>query len=92
MESHLGDRRSAAGRVMGLCGVFFTSPDPAALNAKYTRHLGLDPGDQPGAASLPDDMPAHADAKCEPRLRENAEQQQRLVVLLRAVSFDLTHD
>jgi len=30
-------------------GVSSTSPDPAALDAWYTQHLGPDPGDHPGA-------------------------------------------
>lgn len=91
MESHLGDRRSGAGRVMGP-GVSSTSPDPAALDAWYTQHLGPDPGDHPGAGLPAGRHAGTCGRECDPRLRENAEQQQRLVVLLHAVSFDFTHD
>jgi len=91
VESHLGDRRSGAGRVMG----------PAACSS---RRPTLRPP-TPGIRSTSDPIRAitrapppcrrHAGTcgrECEPRLRENAEQQQRLVVLLHAVPFDFTHD
>jgi predicted enzyme related to lactoylglutathione lyase len=45
-------------RVLGIGGVFFTSPDPQALLAWYRRHLGFDLSPEPGVAFLPTAMPA----------------------------------
>jgi predicted enzyme related to lactoylglutathione lyase len=45
-------------RVVGIGGVFFTSPDPQALLAWYQRHLGFDLSPDPGVAFLPTTMPA----------------------------------
>jgi predicted enzyme related to lactoylglutathione lyase len=44
--------------VLGIGGVFFTSPDPQVLNAWYRQHLGFDLSDQPGVAFFPKTMPA----------------------------------
>jgi hypothetical protein len=62
MESHLGDRRSGAGRVMGLGGVFFTSPDPAASTPGIRTTSGSIRAISRAPRFLPEDMPAHADA------------------------------
>ncbi len=51
------------GRALGVGGVFFRSPDPAALGAWYARHLGLNMqswGDTQGTSFPPADMPEHA--------------------------------
>jgi predicted enzyme related to lactoylglutathione lyase len=45
-------------KVLGVGGVFFTSPDPQALLAWYRQHLGFDPSPEPGVAFLPTTMPA----------------------------------
>ena len=46
-------------KVLGLGGLFFRSPDPAALRAWYARWLGLY-ADEHGVVFHPDTMPAHA--------------------------------
>lgn len=38
-----GSGEDGPGRVTGIGGVFFRSPDPAALQAWYVEHLGLSP-------------------------------------------------
>ncbi|MFO7608723.1 MAG: VOC family protein [Candidatus Krumholzibacteriia bacterium] len=43
-------------KVIGLGGVFFKSPDPAALGAWYSRWLGV-PWDRHGATLLPETLP-----------------------------------
>lgn len=51
------------GRALGVGGVFFRSPDPAALGAWYARFLGLKLeswGSTQGTSFPPDDMPEHA--------------------------------
>lgn len=51
------------GRVLGVGGVFFRSPDPAALGEWYTKHLGFDVealGASRGASFSPGDMPPSA--------------------------------
>lgn len=46
-------------RVTGLGGIFFKARDPAALNAWYGKHLGLDISDWGGAVfRWADDSPA----------------------------------
>lgn len=35
------DKGETEGRALGVGGLFFRSPDPAALSAWYARHLGL---------------------------------------------------
>ena len=34
--------QAKTGRALGVGGVFFRSPDPAALGAWYAEHLGFD--------------------------------------------------
>jgi catechol 2,3-dioxygenase-like lactoylglutathione lyase family enzyme len=46
-------------KVLGVGGIFFTSPDPARLRDWYTRWLGI-PADEHGAMFAPDAMPAGA--------------------------------
>ena len=46
-------------KVLGLGGLFFKSPDPAALRAWYTRWLGL-VSDEYGVNFAPNAMPAGA--------------------------------
>ena len=44
-------------KVLGVGGVFFTSPDPQRLYAWYARWLGVDVSAQPGVLFLPGAMP-----------------------------------
>jgi predicted enzyme related to lactoylglutathione lyase len=51
---------SIKGRVLGVGGVFFRSPDPAALGEWYAKYLGFEVeswGDTRGASFSPGDMP-----------------------------------
>jgi predicted enzyme related to lactoylglutathione lyase len=51
------------GRVLGVGGVFFRSPDPVRLGDWYARYLGFAIeawGDTRGASFAPDDMPDSA--------------------------------
>ncbi len=51
------------GKALGVGGVFFRSPDPAALAAWYSRHLGINMeswGSTQGTSFPPADMPEHA--------------------------------
>lgn len=51
------------GRVLGVGGVFFRSPNPTALAAWYARYLGLDIedwGNTSGASFSPASMPDNA--------------------------------
>jgi predicted enzyme related to lactoylglutathione lyase len=50
------------GRALGVGGIFFRSPDPAALGAWYSRHLGFSIeswGGPQGTSFFPADMPEH---------------------------------
>ncbi|MEZ6002649.1 MAG: VOC family protein [Planctomycetota bacterium] len=44
------------GKVVGLCGIFFRSKDPAALRRWYQEHLGMPTTDY-GASFKPEDAP-----------------------------------
>jgi predicted enzyme related to lactoylglutathione lyase len=51
---------SSKGRVLGVGGVFFRSPDPAHLGSWYAEHLGLQVenwGQTHGTSFAPADMP-----------------------------------
>jgi predicted enzyme related to lactoylglutathione lyase len=51
------------GKALGVGGVFFRSPDPAALAAWYSRYLGINMeswGSTQGTSFAPADMPEHA--------------------------------
>src|SRR5690606_16416706 len=51
------------GKALGVGGVFFRSPDPAALAAWYSRHLGISMeswGGTQGTSFAPADMPEHS--------------------------------
>jgi predicted enzyme related to lactoylglutathione lyase len=53
----------ASGKVLGVGGVFFRSPDPARLGEWYQKTLGLAVeswGDTRGTSFAPADMPAHS--------------------------------
>lgn len=57
------NERKTDGRALGVGGVFFRSPDPAALASWYTRFLGLKMeswGDTQGTSFPPADMPEHS--------------------------------
>jgi predicted enzyme related to lactoylglutathione lyase len=43
-------------KVLGVGGIFFTSPDPSRLRAWYARWLGI-PAEGPGASFAPQAMP-----------------------------------
>lgn len=45
-------------KVLGLGGIFFKSPDPAALMTWYQKHLGFPEGSNDYAAFAPSSMPA----------------------------------
>ena len=49
-------------KVLGLGGLFFKSPDPAATAAWYTRVLGIDFMDWGGTVFLPETAAAHPGA------------------------------
>lgn len=54
---------AARGRVLGVGGVFFRSPDPARLAAWYGKALGIDSeswGETHGSSFAPGAMPPHA--------------------------------
>ncbi len=56
-------RKGGEGKVLGVGGVFFRSPDPARLGAWYQEVLGLGIeswGDTRGTSFAPGDMPANA--------------------------------
>lgn len=55
--------QAKTGRALGVGGVFFRSPDPAALGAWYAEHLGFDVeswGETRGASFAPSAMPPAA--------------------------------
>jgi len=52
--------KSVKGRVLGVGGIFFRSPDPARLGTWYQEHLGFQVeewGDTRGTSFSPADMP-----------------------------------
>jgi len=58
-----GDEAPSEGRVLGVGGIFFRSPDPAALAAWYSRYLGLKMeswGSTQGTSFGPAEMPENA--------------------------------
>ncbi len=57
------DINETEGRALGVGGLFFRSPDPAALSAWYSRYLGLNMeswGTTHGTSFAAFDMPEHA--------------------------------
>lgn len=57
------EKARGEGRALGVGGVFFRSPDPAALAAWYSRFLGVNMeswGSTQGTSFAPGDMPEHA--------------------------------
>ncbi len=59
----MSSENDTEGRALGVGGLFFRSPDPAALASWYARHLGLNMeswGDTQGTSFAPADMPEHA--------------------------------
>jgi predicted enzyme related to lactoylglutathione lyase len=62
-ESDVKEITGEQGRVLGVGGLFFRSPDPAALAAWYSRFLGLNMeswGSTHGTSFSPADMPENA--------------------------------
>ena len=55
--------KQAAGRAIGVGGIFFRSPDPDALGSWYREALGVAVeswGDTRGTSFVPADMPEHS--------------------------------